>query len=897
MLTLLQAAASGEISRQGQLVLHLRRKLSVELTKAQVSSLVARWQTAADIEQQQAARRESGSRRSSINSLGRRSSDTFSAKPSPRVEGGEALLKVDNGDGEVVEMLDDFEAKVRVSEQSEETKKTEVDSESEIRAGGEGEGKDGDGDVKVEGEPDSKGEGNGVGPTNGETISGTAQSAEAKHEAGGAGSKDKSEEAKAGSSARVTASVKKPSAGASSRLPSSTVRPAPTARKTSASSTRPSVTSTSAKTNGIAKSAAPPISARPASVTATTKTGPAPSAKASSSTSSVRKPTTTVKAPSQSSARPVPSSSISSKPVTTVPQSRAKTGSTTRPPPSSFSTSASRVRLPTTTQNGATAVKRPSPAVPPETSKPPAPLRPQVTGTPAKPTASSLAKAREAAEKRQSLSLGRAAGTAPKQRLSTAPQTTGHGKTASAPSAPAPSSSKPAASGSRLLQGTASTRAKAAEPQSPRSPKTATAPRESLTARVNLAQKDTLTPTRQSGAKQGQSPASPSVPKTPVTPRSPVASKRNEGDSGLRAPQSPTVTKARDSPRSPTTRTAKENDAIPKSPSSSKKLVSVTPARIDANGKDPKSAANAAQSSPLSARKSASSQSPISNKATTTAQSPSVPKSDPAPRPLEESKSTIPPLQEESGEHHSVKIVDETSTAERAELQAPVDAEAAGDLSIPIPQPQPNSGPGNNETAGGASSTDGQAAVAPPIGRLGLAAAREAPKADEDAQSVPTPAPAPAPARTELPAEQHDDKPFAITKETEQVTPTKPNSAVDDLLPESSSDAPIDHVDSLEEVKQAGEVEEPEIARSAPDSGPNANDRPANEATPSGPFGRIGHPGAKGGREMESPNPVHLSASSAAVGIKWNEDELKRDPAKTIVSPDVNKKSEESDSA
>jgi hypothetical protein len=70
-------------------------------------------------------------------------------------------------------------------------------------------------------------------------------------------------------------------------------------------------------------------------------------------------------------------------------------------------------------------------------------------------------------------------------------------------------------------------------------------------------------------------------------------------------------------------------------------------------------------------------------------------------------------------------------------------------------------------------------------------------------------------------------------------------------------------------------VEEPEMPRSAPS-----------------PFGRIGHAGGQAGKhELEKPNPDAILAGGETRNgrkeVEWNEEELKRDPAKTIVSPNT----------
>ncbi|WWC67017.1 uncharacterized protein I206_100924 [Kwoniella pini CBS 10737] len=104
----------------------------------------------------------------------------------------------------------------------------------------------------------------------------------------------------------------------------------------------------------------------------------------------------------------------------------------------------------------------------------PSPLKPQLTGTPNKPTASSLAKARipsgslntpssdTNSTKRESLSLGKNTGAKARSSI---------GRDSLSPS-PGPNSSGPKSTGSRLLQGTAASRAKAAGVQHNNSPAT-----------------------------------------------------------------------------------------------------------------------------------------------------------------------------------------------------------------------------------------------------------------------------------------------------------------------------------------------------------------------------------------------------------------------------------------
>lgn len=194
---------------------------------------------------------------------------------------------------------------------------------------------------------------------------------------------------------------------------------------------------------------------------------------------------------------------------------------------------------------------------------------------------------------------------------------------------------------------------------------------------------------------------------------------------------------------------------------------------------------------------------------------------------------------------------------------------------------------------------EGSAARMYPIGQVGLAAAREAPGKQEEreaAQSAQQP-------DTDVnnPSQTVGEvaEPRVIEKVTEPTSPAKEtvNTSNRDPTPDTSSQPPtLTEVDSLEEVKQAGEVEEPELPRSAPPPPPPAS-ASAPTANPSGPFGRIGHPGA-GSHEMEAPNPDQAerrdqdpapAQKTVGIQIEWNDNELKRDEAKTIVSPSARK--------
>jgi hypothetical protein len=142
------------------------------------------------------------------------------------------------------------------------------------------------------------------------------------------------------------------------------------------------------------------------------------------------------------------------------------------------------------------------------------------------------------------------------------------------------------------------------------------------------------------------------------------------------------------------------------------------------------------------------------------------------------------------------------------------------------------------------------------IGRVGLAGAREAPNGhaagERETRTITSPADT-----------------IDVTSET-----TKPTAL------ESRASAVV----NPDDLKESGEVEDPESPRSAP---------PPPHDSKSSLFGRIGHPGA-GRHELEQANeasvPKDDQEKKEKVDIKWNEEELKRDPGKTIVSPDTKRK-------
>ncbi|WWC57921.1 uncharacterized protein I303_100456 [Kwoniella dejecticola CBS 10117] len=246
-----------------------------------------------------------------------------------------------------------------------------------------------------------------------------------------------------------------------------------------------------------------------------------------------------------------PRTRLPSGPSSTPARSRTLLGHQTHPDanatPNSKSNSTSRTPSSTTASatTTATATRTPKPLVPSHTGparqpRPassaqahtqgtPSPLKPQITGTPSKPTASSLAKARipsgplstppsstTRSTKRESLSLGRASG-------STARSSNGIGRDSLSPS-PGPASharlSSSGSGGSRLLQGTAASRARAAGVQHHDSP--SSTPSTSKTNKMNAntptggkTASDSSTRAPASIQSQGRTPSSQARIKTP----------------------------------------------------------------------------------------------------------------------------------------------------------------------------------------------------------------------------------------------------------------------------------------------------------------------------------------------------------------------------------------------
>jgi len=157
------------------------------------------------------------------------------------------------------------------------------------------------------------------------------------------------------------------------------------------------------------------------------------------------------------------------------------------------------------------------------------------------------------------------------------------------------------------------------------------------------------------------------------------------------------------------------------------------------------------------------------------------------------------------------------------------------------------------------------------IGRVGLAGAREAPSPLEEPSTSPV----------------HDR---AISTKTPIVHANADGGQSAEMEPtatiENGDKSFIAHLHP-DDIDASGRVMDPEMPRSAPS--PDQTASPARDL-----FGRIGHPGAKaGGNELESPNPksdtTDEKKDDRPRDTEWHEKELKRDPAKTIVSPDAGK--------
>jgi len=432
--------------------------------------------------------------------------------------------------------------------------------------------------------------------------------------------------------------------------------------------------------------------------------------------------TTSVPRPSTTQKTPLPSST-----------------KTPRPAPSSFSRGTASKLTPSHTGP----LKRPSSTTPGSSSISPTPLRPQITGTPSKHTASSLAKAKEASERRQSLQLGRSSS----QRQSLAKEV---------PKSTPPSVTRTtvSSSASRLMQGTASSRAKAAAVQP-------------------------ASPTR---AK--------SVKPTTSTPVKGVASKR----------ASIVPATSTESTSAPPTKEA--NDNSHDLSESAKKSTAV-----------------------------------------------------PAAEPKIENDNMIEPVEPRTPSPRPRNLVDDEDETEQPIVEDPSQEEAGDSEAVEM------------EERAGASEGTPRAAI---IGRVGLAGAREAPRALEE----PNTSPVNGQAETTKARIANDNANGDITIEAEPAN-----------APGNGDKSPIARLHP-DDIDASGHVADPEMPRSAPSS-----DQTTSSAR--NLFGRIGHPGAKAGvHELESPNPSNSTdgkKDDTPKEMEWHEEELKRDPAKTIVSPDAGK--------
>jgi len=410
-----------------------------------VSSLVARWQTAANKAEESAARqRGSDSRRSSTvsqASASRRSSENYSAKPSPRVESG-AFEKA--GEDEIEELKDldiDDSKKVRGDDEVKVTGNDQAGKTHlfEEKAGGGKKAEPATPAVKVVEQ----------------STKPTPQSPNTKKSTGPVGNESpKAKKTTSTVNVEAAAPQSPKATAAKATTPSKIPTPSATKQPSSTSSARTRITSGSSRIPQAVKpqstskpSPTIPSQEKPKSTVSTAAKPPIPKA------STPAKPPASVKAATLATTASGPRLSTAQK--TPLPY----TTKTPRPAPSSFSRGTASKLTPSHTGP----LKRPSSTTPGSSSISPTPFRPQITGTPSKPTASSLAKAKEASERRQSLQMGR--GSSQKQSL-----------TKETPKSTPPSAVRTTVSysASRLLQGTASSRAKAAasQPASPTRTKT-----------------------------------------------------------------------------------------------------------------------------------------------------------------------------------------------------------------------------------------------------------------------------------------------------------------------------------------------------------------------------------------------------------------------------------------
>jgi hypothetical protein len=219
-----------------------------------------------------------------------------------------------------------------------------------------------------------------------------------------------------------------------------------------------------------------------------------------------------------------------------------------------------------------------------------------------------------------------------------------------------------------------------------------------------------------------------------------------------------------------------------------------------------------------------------------------------------EKDNTIEPVEPRTPSPRPRNLVDDDDEAEQPNIEVESQEEAGDSEAV------------EKEGRAGASEGNPRAAI---IGRVGLAGAREAPSASGKTNTSPVHDQA-APTKTPTANANGDN-----AVEAKPVTTT-----------ENGGRSPIVRLHP-DDIDASGHVADPEMPRSAPSSDQTTN--PAKNL-----FGRIGHPGAKaGGTELESPNPKpntkDVEKDDTPKEMKWNDEELKRDPAKTIVSPDAGK--------
>ena len=226
----------------------------------------------------------------------------------------------------------------------------------------------------------------------------------------------------------------------------------------------------------------------------------------------------------------------------------------------------------------------------------------------------------------------------------------------------------------------------------------------------------------------------------------------------------------------------------------------------------------------------------------------------PVTEPEMENANAIEPVEPRTPSPRPRNVVDDDDEAEQPNIEVESQEEAGDSEAV------------EKQKSGEASEETPRAAI---IGRVGLAGAREAPSALEEHNTSLD--------RTEV---ESTSTPIANANgdnaaEAEPATTT-----------ENDDRSPIARLHP-DDIDASGHVADPEMPRSAPSSDQTTN--PAKTL-----FGRIGHPGAKaGGHELEGPNPksdtTNEKKDDTPKEMEWHEEELKRDPAKTIVSPDAGK--------